>query len=67
VKGKEVQCGKALLGSSQIWIGSAFMPAIHVHIVAASDADCTQALNLVDNIIQCGAFNSVWRLTPVIK
>ena len=43
------------------------MPAIHVHIVAASDADCTQALNLVDNIIQCGAFNSVWRLAPVIN
>ena len=67
MKGKEVQYGKALLGNSQIWIGSAFMPAINVHIVAASDADCTQAWNLVDNIIQCGAFNSVWRLTPVIK
>ena len=39
---------------------SAFMPAIHVDILAGSNADCRQALNLVDNIIQYGAFKSLW-------
>ncbi len=42
------------------------MPAIYVHVLAASNAD-KQALNLVDDVRQYGSFTSLGRLTPVIK